>query len=248
MTGSGQFTAFSPTQGTLQRPLLKPCPIHSTLHTSVKQIIQEHFEYLSIYMHYEIFPSCQTIIDIGTMYTYRQQNSTPCPSKQFIRVFPIVFTPQKLHPLMFADQAIGVNVCCQGPRAPGFCSAPGDEGKGLEQDQSQLFLTTSPPSQHFRGSPWTPQFSPACVFHAQPVHHLGHTTSQHQDNGSLQSLWTTSVTPTPGHAWGSHRPCSLLSYLLWHGSPVVAPLLGIGLPWHLPPPTDLKQPLPNFFK
>lgn len=123
MTGSGQFTAFSLTQGTLQTPLLKPCylyPVHSTLHTSVKQIIQEHFEYLSIvnsfnkitsltYTHYKIFPSCQTVIDIGTTCTYMQQNSSPCFSKQVIGVYSTVFTPQKLHPLMLADQTVRVN-------------------------------------------------------------------------------------------------------------------------------------------
>lgn len=88
---------------TLQTPLLKTCylyPTHSSLHPSVKQIIQEHFEYLSIvssfniitsltYMRYKIFLSCETIIDISTMCTYMQQNCTPCPSKQVIRVYTL---------------------------------------------------------------------------------------------------------------------------------------------------------------
>lgn len=121
MTASEQFTALSPTQGTLQSPLLKPCylhPIHSTLHTSVKQIFQEHLEYLSIlssfnvitsltYMHYKIFASCHTII--GATCTYMQQNSTPCPSKPVIVVYSIVFTPQNLRPLMLSGWAVRVN-------------------------------------------------------------------------------------------------------------------------------------------
>lgn len=83
-------------------------------------MIQEHFEYLSIlsyfniitsltYMHYKIFPSCQTIIDIGTTCTYMQQNSSPRPSKQAIGVYSVVFNSQKLYPFVFADQGIKVN-------------------------------------------------------------------------------------------------------------------------------------------
>lgn len=111
---------------------------------------------------------------------------------------------------------------------------PGLRATSSEQDQFQIFLTASSPSQHFRGSSWAPRFLPALRLLPR---HKGHTVTWPLSTRMMDPSGVSGPPRLlPHHSWEGHHPCSQLATVI--PAPTAAPLPGMKLPRH---PSNFPQ-------